>query len=153
MRTINELGLLFSFDLLLAFFIMCAMLYFMLLNFNLIAAQDADALGEFSFYQNAFSFADSSVKDSFAVYDMERRRVLDNVIDYGLLKKSGSQKPENEKFLIGKIALEYVDGKKEVISESGNKNNCSAVERLVHIRNDSGDGKAKILFLMCGVGK
>jgi len=153
MRTINERGLLFSFDLLLAFFIMCAMLYFMLLNIDLIAERNGKALEEFSFYQNAFSFADSSIKDSFAVHDGEKRRLLDNVIDYGLLKNADAQKLKNGKFSIGKIALEYADGKKETISESGSENNCSAVERLVRVRKDSGDEKAKILFLICGVEK
>ena len=153
MRTINEMGLLFSFDLLLAFFIMCAMLYFMLLNIDLIAAQNADALEEFSFYQNAFSFADSSIKNSFAVYDWEKRRLLDNVIDYGLLKNADVEKLKNGKFSIEEIALEYANGKKEIIAGGGNKNNCSAVERLVSIRKDSGDEKAKILFLMCEAGK
>ena len=153
MRTINERGLLFSFDLLLAFFIMCAMLYFMLLNVNLIAERNGNALEEFSFYQNAFSFADSSIKDSFAVYDREKRRILDNVIDYGLLKNADAQKLENGKFSIGKISLEYADGKKEVISESGNESNCSAVERLVRVRKEFQDGKAKLSFLICGAGK
>src|SRR3989344_2653113 len=115
MRTINEMGLLFSFDLLLAFFIMCAMLYFMLLNIDLIAAQNADALEEFSFYQNAFSFADSSIKNSFAVYDWEKRRLLDNVIDYGLLKNADVEKLKNGKFSIEEIALEYANVKKEII--------------------------------------
>src|SRR3989338_2203838 len=153
MRIINEKGFMFSFDLLLAFFIMCTMLYFMLLNLDLIAAQNADALEEFSFYQNAFSFADSSVKDSFAFYDVEKRRVLDNVLDYGLLKNADAQKLKNGKFFIGEIALEYANGEKEIISGRGNENNCSAVERLVRVRKDSGDEKAKILFLICGVEK
>lgn len=155
MRTINESGLLFSFDLLLAFFIMCAMLYFMLMNMDFIAGRNADALGEFSFYQNAFSFADSSVKDSFAFYDGKKHRVLDNVLDYGLLRDADAQKPGNGKFLIREIALEYAGGKRETIAGSPeeNKNNCSAVERLVRVRKDFEEEEAKISFLLCGAGK
>ena len=155
MRIINEKGFMFSFDLLLAFFIMCTMLYFMLLNLDLIVGQNADALKDFSFYQNAFSFADSSVKGSFAFYDGKKHRVLDNVLDYGLLKKNDVQKLKNEKFFIKEITLEYANGKRESIvgSPEENKNDCSAVERLVHIRKDSGEEKAKILFLLCGVEK
>lgn len=155
MRTINESGLLFSFDLLLAFFIMCTMLYLMLLNLDFIAGRNADALEEFSFYQNAFSFADSSVKDSFAFYDGEKHRVLDNVLDYGLLKKGDIQKMKNEKFLTKEISLEYAGGARETIvgSSEENKNDCSAIERLVRIRENSIDEMAKISFLLCGAGK
>lgn len=153
MRITNENGFMFSFDLLLAFFIMCAMLYFMLLNLDLIAGQNADALEEFSFYQNAFSFADSSVKDSFAVYDGKKHRVLDNVLDYGLLENVDLKKLKNVKFSIEAIALEYADGKKEIIAGNENERGCSALERLVRVKKNSEEGVAKISFLFCGAGK
>ncbi len=154
MCTTDEKGFMFSFDLLLAFFIMCAMLYFMLLNLEMIAGQSAGVLKEFSFYQNAFSFADSSVKSPLAFYDSEKRRVMDNVIDYALLKNVDLRKMKNVKFSIEAIALEYADGKKEIIAGNENKRGCSALERLVRVRKNSEEEEvAKISFLVCGAGK
>ena len=153
MNITSEKGLIFGFDLLIAFLIICLMLYFMLFSLNEVVKEQKNYLNELELKNNAIYLMDSLVKNSdkenplkgASALDFQKRRTKENVLDYELLKKINSK---NE-FKLKKLSIFWSDEEEILFDIQRENENCIALSRFVWIQKGLIEKKAIITGVFC----
>ena len=144
MSAIGEVGFVFGFDLGIAFVAVLLMLSLMLAHFGFEREQAVGAFGEISLQRKAVFLIDSMAKNrdegqpllGSALFDEDKRRVLQNEIDLALLgKASGFRKG---RFFVSQVS---VSGKNLFFEEGGDS--CVSLDRIVSV-----DGRLENLVVV-----
>lgn len=144
-------GSVFSFDLMIAFLIVLFMVYLM---FFVLGGEVREGERE-ELKRNGMMLIDSLVKNSdeenpligSCYFNPELRRVEENVLDYGLLKKINSNKGYG---FVKEVFIETKKGK-EVLFKEKKEGDCIVLKRFVLIRNEIGlMGKGMVGEVFCG---
>lgn len=165
-RTAASRGIVFSFDLLIAFIVMCLILYLILANLNLRADSAVSAQRSFALQNAALSIADTLVQNSdlnnpalgSAYFGADEHRVFGNVIDSALLAKAGfSAIGLGSGIVLKEISLRYKSGGyKQIYLSHSPAGNCTAVERFVIVKGAAEESvageKALLAVVVCEGG-
>ncbi len=170
----NSRGISFTIDAGIAVVIMLLMLYIFAYSVNSLTNENLNEVKEFSFYRKAISLSDSLIKNrnetspekgsavyderialplesglefDFSAYKSDTKRVIENKIDYGLIKKADFSKIDI--IDVKKVEIEFGDGETEKIFEKNIEGDCIAVERFVIIKQIFILRKGKISIEVC----
>ncbi|MFH1224501.1 MAG: hypothetical protein V1676_01730 [Candidatus Diapherotrites archaeon] len=137
-------GIVFSFDLLIAFIVMCLILCLILVNMNLRADSAVSAQRSFALQHAALSVADTLVQNAdlnnpalgSAYFGEDKRRVFGNVIDGTLLAKADFAGISLGKgIFLKEVSLRYKSGEYGQIHRSPlPAGSCTAAERFVVVK-------------------
>ncbi|MCX8158328.1 MAG: hypothetical protein N3D73_01540 [Candidatus Diapherotrites archaeon] len=114
-------------------------------------------LKQFSDFRKTSSFLNIFIRDrnenfpllGSAYYDTDKKRIIENTIDYNLLKKM--ELPFyllNSKIYLQCLFLKYEDNKSEVFCSLDEEENCFSMERFVVVMKDK-RYKAKLIARFC----
>lgn len=142
-------GFVFSFDALIAMFILLIMILLMVTQTKILVGEEVNEVKEFELKSKGLFYADSLVKNfdengvkGIAYFNEEKKRVESNKLDYFSLKKINAWKLD----FVKEIAIEFKEGEKEIIfSKEMNSEKCFAFERFVLIN----EKKTKIKIIVC----
>lgn len=143
-------GFVFSFDALLALFVLLVMVFLMVAQTKVTVEENSLRMKEFGLKSKGLLFVDSLVKNfdgnsnkGVAVFNAEKRRVESNKLDYGLLRRV---KVGEFDFVKG-IELEFKEGGRGIIfkEELSDKETCFVFERFVFVE----EKKARVKVTVC----
>lgn len=142
-----ERGFVFSFDALIALFVLFVMIFLMLAQAKVLVEGEVDSVREFELKSAGLFYLDSLVKNfdenavrGVAKFDVEKRRVESNVLDYSLLKRIDVRGFE---FVKG-IELEFLSGGREEVFRGSGGEECFVFERFVLVKGEKGKVKVKV---------
>ncbi|MBU1120440.1 MAG: hypothetical protein ABIE23_00865 [archaeon] len=144
-------GSVFSFDLMIAFLIVLFMVYLMFF----VLQEEVKEGGREQLRKNGMMLIDSLVKNSdeenpligSCYFNPELKRVEENVLDYGLLKKINSNKGYE---FVKEAFIETKEGKEGLFKEK-KEGDCIVLKRFVLIRNEIGlTEKGMVGEMFCG---
>ena len=152
-----ERGFLFSTDASFSVFLIFSACALFLFHISSAYSAQETAINDFSEFRKASSLLNSFVNDrnetfplyGCAFYSGEKRRVMENLLDYSLLVKTEAGFYLGNDFFLQKIHLSFEDGSFETISEKAEGNNCFALERFVLVKYLLEEKKAKIVMRFC----
>lgn len=141
---------------LLLIFVGCAVIFSRL---GSSLGEQESMLREFSGERRAIALAGALVSDrnsenplfGSAFRSEEKKRVLQNVVDYSLLARANAGQAIGDGFFAKEIHLLFPEGGVEVVSAAPAKSsgNCYSVERFVIIRYPAFDRKAILGVIVC----
>lgn len=150
-------GIIFSFDLLVAFIAMCMMMHLVLANLAAIVEADAGNAQDFSVERAGIYLLDSMVKNhdtnnpalGAAYFDSAKRRVEEGVVDYALLQNAEPGRLDLGRGVYAqRLFAEYKSGRTETFYEGARKGECITFERFVLLGKPLPE-KAKIGLVVC----
>ncbi len=150
--SINERGIVFSIDFCIASLAAMGMLFLFLFSLGILAEERESELRAFALKKNALFLLDSMVKNCcghssrcLASADLEKKRVLENVLDEKALGMLQQEEPCTGG--VERITLKFKNGEKRLLFQASRRGkNCYSLNRFVFAY-----GKKALLELrMCG---
>jgi len=150
-------GFLFSADASFSVFLIFSACTLFLFHISSAYSAQETAVKDFSEFRKASSLLGSFVNDrnesstvyGSAFYSTDKKRVIENLLDYGLLKKTEAGLYLGKDFFLQKIYLSFEGGSFETISEKAEGSNCFALERFVLVKYPFEERKAKVVMRFC----
>lgn len=143
-------GIIFSIDAMVAFLIICTMMYLVLLSVGTRGNAYVDAHREFLLQKNAFMLADSLIKNcadlnssGLANYNFQSKRCESGILN---ADQNATGKINSDEFFVKKTEIIYGNDTNKILFEENKPgNNCESVERIAYYQNE----KANLRVVVC----